>query len=230
MTNDILLAIPARGGSKRLPRKNLLEIDGRPMIAHTIEAAQKSKLADTVYVCTEDDAIAKVAEQYGASVFRIPAEMAEDNVSSTTPCLALYDHMLAQGQPVEYLFNLQPSSPLRTADDITGSLARIRETDADYLVSVTPIDPHYFHWALLEKDGDWAMYFGAEFLRERLYLPDVYRPNGAIKLARAARLRETGHYFGKNLTVYEMPEERSIHVATRFDFLCVQGIISVEKD
>ncbi len=230
MMNDILLAIPARGGSKRLARKNLLAIDGKPMIAHTIEAAQQSKLAADVYVCTEDDEIADVAGQYGAQVFRIPAEMAEDNISSTTPCLALYDHLLAQGAHIEYLFNLQPSSPLRTADDITGSLARIREANADYLVSVTPIDPHYFHWALLEKEGDWAMYFGSEFLRERLYLPDVYRPNGAIKLARAAKLRETGHYFGKNLSVYEMPEERSVHVATRFDFLCVQGIISAKKD
>lgn len=227
---DILLAIPARGGSKRLARKNMLAIEGKPMIAHTIEAAQKSGVAEDVYVCTEDDEIADTAKQYGAQVFRIPMEMAADDVSSTTPCLALYDQLTTQGAQIDYLFNLQPTSPLRNAEDIKASLEKIRMQGADYLVSVTPIDPHYFHWGLVEADGDWSMYFGTKFLRERIYLPDVYRPNGAIKLAHAKKLRETGNYFGKNMAVYEMPEERSVHIATYFDFLCVQGIVSAKKD
>jgi CMP-N-acetylneuraminic acid synthetase len=226
MSGEVLLAIPARGGSKRLARKNLAVLDGRPMIAHTIEAAIESGLSRETWVVTEDAEIARVAEIHGARVFPIPLEMAGDEVSSTTPCLALHDHLRRQGASIDLIFNLQPTSPLRTARDIRESHRTLTESGADFLVSVTFIDPHYFHWAVVEKGGGWEMYFGKEFLRERTRLPPVFRPNGAIKLARAARLEETGNYFGKPLAVHVMPEERSIHVATEFDLRCTEAMIT----
>jgi N-acylneuraminate cytidylyltransferase/CMP-N,N'-diacetyllegionaminic acid synthase len=92
----------------------------------------------------------------------------------------------------------------------------------DFLVSVTQIDPHYFHWAVVPRvDRDWHLYFGAEYIKEREQLPPVYRPNGSIKIARMQKLLEFGHFFGPRLGVIETPEERSVHVATRFEFdLC----------
>lgn len=221
-----LLAIPARAGSKRLARKNLALLGGVPMIAHTIQAARASGLSDRVFVCTEDDEIADVSAAHGASVFRIPATMAGDEVSSTVPCLALYDSLVSEGAPVEYLFNLQPSSPLRTGDDIRAALDSLESAGADFVVSVTPIDPHYFHWALAARPEGWEMYFGAEFHQERTRLPPVSRPNGAIKLGRARKVKETGHFFGRPLEVSEMPEVRSIHVATGFDLTCAQAMLA----
>lgn len=194
------------------------------MIAHTIRAAIEARLAEQVYVCTEDDEIAAVAEAYGAVAFRIEASMAGDEVSSTVPCLALYDALTGQGLRSEFLFNLQPTSPLRNGDDIRRAFEVLTVSRADYLVSVTPVDPHYFQWVVVPGEGGWRMYFGDRFLKERTELPPVFRPNGAIKLGRAARVRQTGHFFGQPLAVLEMPEERSVHIATAFDLACARAL------
>lgn len=141
------------------------------------------------------------------------------------PCLALYDALTNNGLDVKYVFNLQPTSPLRNSQDIRDAFDILNNSGADYLVSATPIDPHYFHWAIVEKQNVWEMYFGTEFQKERIYLPSVSRPNGAIKLARGRQIRETGYYFNHPLTVSIMPEERSIHVGTQFDLICARAIL-----
>lgn len=221
----ILLAIPARGGSKRLPRKNLILLNERPILAYTIEAAIKSELTNKVFVCTEDEEIAHVAKNNGAIVFPIPKSMAEDEVSSTVPCLTLYEKLAGEGQVIDYIFNLQPTSPLRTGEDVRRAFDTLIQSNADFLVSATPIDPHYFHWSVVEEQGNWKMFFGEAFMKERTMLPPVFRPNGAIKLGRASRVKESGHFFGHPLTVYMMPEERSIHVATEFDLACARAML-----
>lgn len=222
---EVLIAIPARGGSKRLHRKNLIAIKGIPMIAYTIRAAIESKITNDVFVCTEDDEIATIAINYGAKVHRIPRELADDEVSSTTPCLDLLDDLEIKGRKYEFIFNLQPTSPLRNYKDIKNSLDILLAKKADFLVSTTPIDPHYFHWAMQETNGSWEMYFKKKYLVERTFLPTIYRPNGAIKLGKVEALKQNKNFFGSSLTTYEMPEERSIHVATAFDVACVNGIL-----
>jgi CMP-N-acetylneuraminic acid synthetase len=228
-SENVLLAIPARGNSKRLPRKNLIDLAGKPMLAYTIEAALKSGLARSVYVCTEDDEIADVSKCFGACVFHIPKPMAGDEVSSTVPCLALYDKLLFDHAPIDYLFNLQPTSPLRSGNDIRKAFDVFIAAEADFLVSVTPIDPHYFHWGVIKKEKGWTMYFEQKFLKERTMLPRIYRPNGAIKLGKASRVKEIGHFFGHPLAVYEMPEERSIHVASEFDLECAKAMFEKRR-
>jgi len=167
---SILIAIPARGGSKRLPRKNILPLNGKPMIVYTIEAAQKADITNNIWVCTEDDEIADASKEIGAKVYRIPDDMAKDDVSSTMPCLALLSHLEKEGKIFDYIFNLQPTSPLRTSEDIILSLETIKNNKANFLVSVTEIDPHYFHWAMIERENKWQMYFGNKYMKERIYL------------------------------------------------------------
>jgi CMP-N-acetylneuraminic acid synthetase len=210
-----LCVIPARRGSKRLPEKNVADLRGRPMLAYTVEAALDSGLFDRVLVSTEDEGIAALAAALGATPHARPPELAGDLVSSTDVCLeALSSEPRGDEDAVVCL---QPSSPLRTSGDIRGAWDTFLGADADFLVSVTPIDPHYFHWAL-EPDGEWHhMVFGDRYLVERPLLPTRYRPNGAIKIGRAGPLRERRDFFGPRLAVYEMPEERSVHVATAFD-------------
>ncbi len=219
----ILCTIPARAGSKRLPKKNMLPLAGKPMIAYSIETAINSELFDDVYVCTEDEHIAEIARQYGAKVpFLMPPDLCGDLVPSHVPCQHLAQFVEQEGQTIETLVCLQPTSPLRSVQDIRQGVEHFQQGGFDFLMSVTPIDPHYFHWALIPgKTEEWQMYFGKQYLIERPLLPPVYRPNGSIKIAKLTRLRETGSFIGPKLGVIETPEERSVHVGTQFDFaLC----------
>lgn len=219
MPPSLFCCVPARLGSKRLPRKNLLPLAGRPLLAHTITTARESGLFDAVFVCTESAEIADAARARGATApVLLPPELCGDLVASHVPCQNLAGSL---GRADDVLVCLQPTSPLRSVDDIHAAVERFRRDDLDFLVSITPIDPHYFHWAVRSGADGWGMYFGNQYLIERPLLPSVHRPNGAIKIARLGRLREVGHFFGPRLGVVEMPEERSVHVATQFDFdLC----------
>jgi CMP-N,N'-diacetyllegionaminic acid synthase len=223
MNGRVLCAIPARAGSKRLADKNILSLAGKPMIAYSIEKAGESGLFESVYVCTEDPTIAEISRNYGAEVpLLMPPELCGDLVPSHVPCTRMADYLADQNRHYDFLLCLQPTSPLRTVTDITDGINKFLEMSCDFLVSVTPIDPHYFHWALQStEDQFWRMYFGSEFMKERPLLPPVYRPNGSIKIARLDKLKQLGHFFGPKLAVTETSEERSVHVATKFDFdLC----------
>lgn len=213
-----LCVIPARRGSKRLALKNILPLAGLPMLAYSVRAALESGIFDTVYVSTEDDEIARIAQEHGAAAHIRPDELAGDLVSATDVCIDVLEARAAVGDTHDAVMCLQPSSPLRIASDISGSWAHFVDSGADYLVSVTPIDPHYFHWAVHETDTDWAMFFGDKYMLERPLLPPVFRPNGSIKIARTAPVIERRNFFGPRLAVFETPEERSVHVAERFDF------------
>lgn len=213
-----LCVIPARRGSKRLAEKNMLPLDGIPMLAYSVRAALDSGIFDVVYVSTEDEEIAGIAERYGACAHARPDELAGDLVSATDVCIDVLQARAALGEAHDAVMCLQPSSPLRIASDVRGSWAHFVDAGADYLVSVTPIDPHYFHWAVQQQESDWAMFFGDKYMVERPLLPPVFRPNGSIKIARTAPVIERRNFFGPRLAVYETPEERSVHVAERFDF------------
>ena len=221
--DSTLCCIPARGGSKRLARKNILPLAGKPLLAYSVEAALESHCFDAVYVATDDAEIAEVARTYGAEVpFLMPPELCGDLIPSHKPCMHLADVLAEErGRGFSTLVSLQPTSPLRSADDIRGSVERFAEGDFFTLASVTPIDPHYYHWAL-EENGDYArLAFGEQYLIERPLLPPVYRPNGSIKIGRLDVLRTQTYFFGDNLGTYHTPEERSVHVATQQDLdLC----------
>lgn len=217
MSSRYFCAVPARGGSERLARKNVAPLGGRPMIAYTIDAALRSGCFDAIYVCTDDAEIAQVSRALGASVPElVPAELAGPLVASHRPC----EWLRARAVPsADVLVCLQPTSPLRSAEDIQAGIKRYERGDVDFVVSVTPIDPHFFHWACRPRDGgdQIELVFGDRYMVERPLLPPVFRPNGSVKIASVAALRATGHFFGERLGSIETPDERSVHVATRFD-------------
>ena len=221
-----LCVIPARAGSKRLPGKNIADLAGRPLIAYTIEAALKSGVFDHVYVSTESEEIAGIAARHGADIpYRRPSELSGDTVTNVAVGLHLHGHLSRRGRDYQAIYVLQPSSPLRTAGHIRGAWEAFAGGAFDFLVSTTPIDPHYFHWAL-EREGDRArMYFGKRFMSIRQDLPTFYRPNGAIKIARVEALAIQGDFFGERLGVYEMPEEASPHVATKSDLMVCEAFL-----
>jgi CMP-N-acetylneuraminic acid synthetase len=203
-----------------------MELAGRPMLAWTVRAAIESGLSDSVYVCTECPEIAKIASLWGAIPFIIKPELAGDLVNSCEPTRKLLAELGNKGPA--YAATLQPSSPLRTAEDIITAFQLLTDSRDEFLISVTSIDPHFFHWAYEKHEGQWRMVFGDEYRKERPLLPPRYRPNGAIKMARSESLMREGNYLFHNrpLGVYEMPEERSVHVATHFDFVCAEALLS----
>lgn len=226
MRDKMICTIPARGGSKRLPRKNVRELAGKPLIAYSIEAALDTGLFDKVYVCTEDEQIAQAAREFGASVPElVPAELCGDLVASHIPCQYIAARVATHEQ-MDSLMCLQPSSPLRSTQDIRDAVAKFSDSRFDFVVSVTPVDPHDFHWAVVPGEGlYWKMFFGTQYLQERPLLPTVYRPNGSIKVAKLSVLAATGSFFGEKLGVVETPEERSVHVAVEFDLRLCETIL-----
>lgn len=216
-----LCVIPARSGSKGLKDKNILELSGKPVLAYSIEACIKSGIFEDVYVATDSKQYAKIAMDFGAQVpFLEPVEIAQDNNSSLDPVLYYYEKL---GQEFDYIWCMQPTSPLRSAEDIINAYHIIEnDPNCEFVLGTTVIDPHYFHWALSDReDGMSEMYFGKELLVERDELNTVYRPNGAIKVGRTKSVISENSFFGDHLRRLEMPEERSIHIRSQFDFdLC----------
>ena len=197
------------------------------MIAYSIEAARDSGFGD-VYVCTDDARIAEIAASYGALVPRLmPEDLCGDLVASHVPCQFMASEMARAGHSFESLLCLQPSSPLRSAEDIRGAVELYNKGTSDFVVSVTPIDPHCFHWAVAPAAAPyWKMFFGTHYMKERPLLPVVCRPNGSIKIAKLSALGKAGNFFGERLAVFETPEVRSVHVATEFDLTICKAILN----
>lgn len=218
----ILAVIPARGGSKGIPRKNIKDLNGKPLIAYTIEAAQKSRYLDYFFVSTEDQEIAEVSKKYGAPVpFMRPSELATDQAKAI-PVLqrALSWLKENQGKNFDYIMMLQPTSPQRLAEDIDKSIEKIVETGADSCFSMKKLTD--FSIAKLKVlDGDKILPLGEDEGKEskpRTELgPVIYKRNCAVYLTRVDLIME-GDMFGKDSRAYVMPEERSVDINTPFDF------------
>jgi CMP-N-acetylneuraminic acid synthetase len=173
-----LAVIPARGGSKRLPRKNVLDLAGKPLIAWTIEAAKQSKYIDHFVVSTDDQEITDVSKQFGAEVLTRPGELATDTASSVDVVLHSIN---AQQKQYDYVILLQPTSPLRTAQHIDEAIELLFEKNANAIISVCETD-HSPLWSnTLHEDGNMDNFIREEVKGKRSQdLPTYYRLNGAI--------------------------------------------------
>jgi len=225
--DKMLCVVPARMWSKRLPKKNIKLLNGKPMVLYTIEAALQTNIFNEVYLSTESDEIAGICKQTGCQIHKRSNELAGDFVTNVDVCLDLFEATKHKGY--EDVICLQPTSPLRSDEDIIMAVEKYYAANANFLVSTTLIDPHFFHWALKEdKYNLFTLYFGMENMKQRQLLEPVYRPNGAIKIAKITKLKVNGNFFGDKLTVFNMPEERSIHVAHEFDLNLCQYLL--QKD
>lgn len=217
--DDSLCLVPARGGSKRLKRKNVRDLGGKPLVAHTIEAALASEVFDRVVVSTEDDEIAAVAEEYGAEVpFTRPAELATDTAQVTDVTDHAIEYFTDRGETFEYLAVLLPTTPLRTAGDLRSAAETFLEhPDAKFLMCVT--DYSYSPFEALEWSGDFLEPFwdGEYYERRSQDRPDLVVDNGAAYLVDVEAYERERTFYGSSLVGYHMPPERSIDVDERFD-------------
>lgn len=225
----ILAIIPARGGSKGVPRKNIKNLFGKPLIAWTIEEANKSKYIDACIVSTEDEEIKQVAEKFGGSVpFLRPAELAKDDTPSIDTVLHVVDKM----PDYDYIVLLQPTSPLRIVDDIDGAIEFCIERQSKSAVSVTTV-PHspYWMYTLNEKNEMSAVLkMPAEKFYRRQNLPEVYQLNGAVYVTEKEFLQKNRGFIDSKTLGYIMPSERSADIDTPIDFLFVETLLKSRKD
>lgn len=220
-TRKAIILIPARAGSKRLLHKNTLPIDGKPLFYYSVKAAQEAEITKHIYVLSEDKDILQQAKDFGAIPFLLPEELASDTAEVVKPSLYAINKLQEKHNlKFDDFICLQPTSPLRIAEDIKQSYQNYLNVDANTLVSVAEVDPHYFHWAVEKSENlnFGSLYFGNKFLKSRSELPKIYWPNGAVKIAKIRIIKEQGHFFGENMTTFEMPNERSLHIATKFEF------------
>ena len=225
---NILCIIPARGGSKRIPRKNIVELCGKPMLAYTIEAAEQSKLFDRVIVSTEDDEIAAVAEKYGAYVEKRNKELATDKATVLDVCLDLLEKYENEGQSFDYICILLPTSPLRTGDDLVNAFKKFEESDGNALMAVTTYAISPF-WALKEDNGFLVPYFGEKYMVRSQDLPEVFVDNGAVYVFKIDTLKQERRFFCSKLVPFEMPRERSIDVDEKVDLELAEFFLSKKE-
>jgi CMP-N-acetylneuraminic acid synthetase/RimJ/RimL family protein N-acetyltransferase len=206
-----LALIPARGGSKRFPRKNLALFDGVPLLVRTIETARAAEVFDRILVSTEDAEIALVAKRAGADVHTRPATLAADDATLIDVCLALLHELEAEGEHYEALCLLLPTAPFRQPRHVTESLQVLETQRAHVVMSVSEF-PHVPAWAVREERGFLRLVWGRRWLRSRTALPTMFRHNGVVLWARTAALREHRRFYTPRLAPYHMSLEDSVDV------------------
>ena len=222
MNKTFLVIIPARGGSKRLPRKNLLDLCGKPLIAWSIEAALKSKYISKVIVSSDDEEILNIAKEYKADFIKRPDELASD----TATTFDALKHTLENVEKYDYVVLLQPTSPLRTEKHIDEAIELLKEKNADAIISVCEME-HSPLWSnTLDEDLNMSNFLRDEVLNKRSQdLPKYYRLNGAIYICKTDKLLQNESFFLKeNIYAYKMNKKHSVDIDEEIDFIIAREI------
>jgi CMP-N-acetylneuraminic acid synthetase len=211
----VLGLIPARGGSRTIPHKNIYLLHGKPLICYTIEAARASRYVTVVATSTDSAEIVRIAEQAGSQIIVRPPELAEDD----TPLLPVVQHAVQvtereRRKHLDAIVLLQPTSPLRTAQDIDAALEILFSTGADAVMSVYAL-PKKYHPQRVKRivDGLVQPYETKTVIGvQRHQLSDIYKGNGAIYAMWRSTLINKNGLFGERTAPYLMPLERSLDI------------------
>lgn len=225
-----LFIIPARGGSKGIPRKNIKELCGRPLIHYSIDLARAFAPDSHVIVSTDDDEIRAVAGQTGLRIdYRRPAELGGDRVGSREVILDAMDWADRQGLEYDCVVLLQPTSPMRTADDVNGSLA-LYTPETDMVVSVTEASCNpYYDCFETRPDGTLHVSKGDGSYTRRQDAPKAWQYNGAVYVINPGSIRRmTLGEFPRRIP-YEMPRSRSVDLDTPLDWTIVESLMSATR-
>lgn len=221
----VLAIIPARGGSKGVPRKNIREVAGKPLIAWTIEEAKKSKYIDRLILSSDDAEIIEVAEVWGCEApFVRPAELARDETPGIDPVL----HAMEMLPGYEIVVLLQTTSPLRRAADIDGCIEQCVAGNANACVTVTQAEQSPYWMYTLGNGGAMQplIHTDKSFAR-RQDLPEAYILNGAVYVAKSEWLRRHKTFVSDETRGFVMPQERSLDIDTELD-LQILNILNQE--
>ncbi|SDH15390.1 cytidylyltransferase domain-containing protein [Roseospirillum parvum] len=216
--------IPARGGSKRLPRKNILPLGGRPVLAHVVGTALASGVFDRVLVSTEDSEIADVAAAAGAEVHQRPAALADDLTGVVEVCLEVLDILARTGaEPAAFCCIYATAFGLRPAD-LQGGARCLAEGPPDRPDGVMCVSPYNFypHVALHRTEDGLQPFFPDLLERPRTSLPEMVASNGTFYIARTAAFRAHRTFYLPRLAAFELPAERVVDLDTPADYARAQ--------
>lgn len=211
-----LAVIPARGGSKRLPRKNILDFMGRPIMAYTIRAAVESGCFGRVLVSTEDEEIARVAERFGAEVAARPEALAGDKAGVVAVCLDLLDREKQAGNDYEFLCCLYATAPLRTAKDIR-EVFGLLGPNCDFAMAVTEYEMPPLQALKVAADGSLEPMWPDWISVRSQDTPRLVVDNGSTYAVRVEAFRHAKSFYGPGLRGHFMPRSRSVDIDTAED-------------
>ena len=232
MSKHILAIITARGTSKGVPRKNIREIAGRPLIAWTIDAALHSNHDMRLIVSTDDEEIGSVSREYGAEVpFLRPAELASDTATSASVVLHATKWLEENDNyRPELILLLQPTSPFRTSQDIGCALKIQEKNDADAVISVTPNMQPVQWLRRIDANGMLTDYVTEDtFPGRRQDAAPFFQYNGAIYVIKPDVLFKEQTFYAQQSYAYVMPPERSVDIDTKFDFLIAELLMQHQQ-
>lgn len=220
----ILAIIPARGGSKGIPRKNIKLLAEKPLIAWTIEEAKKSKYIDRLILSSEDEEIIRVAKEYGCEVpFIRPKELALDDTPGIEPVIHAINTL---PEKYDYVCLLQPTSPLRKVEDIDGCIEKCIKNNADSCVSVTEVDQHPYWMYEINNEEKLKPLFIDNNIARRQDLPKIYILNGAVYLAKTNQILNKLDFVTKDTLSFIMDKRRSVDVDDINDFAYTEYLIN----
>lgn len=221
-SSNIVAIIPARGGSKGLPDKNIKDLLGLPLIAHSILDAKESRYISDIFVSTDSAKIAEVSISYGAKVIERPENLATDTATSEAALIHALDYIETTGCCVDLVVFLQCTSPVRTGKDIDLSIQTIYEANADSLVSVSP--SHRFLWQ--EKDGKVVpINYDYRYRPRRQDMPPQYVENGSIYVFKPWVLRNLNNRLGGKVCIMVMSEEAACEIDNLVDFHIAETLL-----
>jgi N-acylneuraminate cytidylyltransferase len=226
---EVLGIIPARGGSKGVPRKNIRELAGKPLIAWTIEEGKKSAYIDRLILSSDDEEIMEVAKKWGCDVpFVRPDELAKDETPGVEPVLHALNTL---SEPYHYIVVLQPTSPLRRVDDIDRCLKLCVDTHSPSCASITESDKSPYWMYTLEKKGRLRAILKSEKKYSRRQdFPKVYALNGAVYVAKTEWVKKYKELVSSETIGYIMPKSRSLDIDNEIDFQICRIFLSNSTD
>lgn len=233
--------ITARSGSKGLPHKNIKLLNGKPLMAWSIKAALESGMFDTVMVSTDSEEYAKIAREYGAEVPFLRSEATSGDTAGSLDVVAeVLENYKKLGREFDKFMLLQPTSPLRNAEDIKGIFALAHEKDATAAVSVSEVEHNPLHYVAFpnemkygKNNGNISIYAAlmekyplkSLSTTRRQEMPTFYRANGAMYLVNVARFEESHYFYDERCYAYAMPTINSIDIDTELDFVIAEAIM-----
>lgn len=227
MRNGVLIIIPARGGSKGIPRKNIKPLGGKPLIYYAIDTARAITSDENICVSTDDTEIKSVVEAYGLSVpFLRPDELSTDTAGTYEVLLHALDYYEKQGKHYDMVLLLQTTSPFRTAEQVIEALDLYDKTEADMVVSVKDCAANpYYNVFEEDKDGWLHVSKGEGNIFRRQDAPKVYEYNGAIYIMNAEKLKQTHMHKLPHRVKYVMDEKSSFDLDTMTDWQMAETMI-----
>lgn len=223
---DIVAIVPARAGSKRLPRKNVLPLGNKPLIQWTLDAAKASGVIDLIVVTSDDTEVLSIAEKSAVKTIVRPEHLATDTSTTIDVILHTLEALRSENIYPKRVMLLQPTSPLRTAEDIKSAVKKMELTNAASVISVCATEHSPLWCNTLDDNGCMDNFLPPEIINKRSQdLPTYYRLNGAIYLIFTEKLIAKKSFFTINSFAFVMDREHSVDIDNIFDFNFAKQLI-----